>query len=110
MLRPKNAAERAIIDELLIASKCYCSSKYVEEHQNIQDVFYVEIFTLCEVIRRMYEADNARVSLIPIRDEKKTLVYVYYFKGDDTNLAFEKVIDVYSEKPVTIDAKGERHE
>lgn len=109
MLEPKNAAERAIIDELLIASRCYCSSKYVEEYQDIQNVFYTEIFTLSEVIKRMYEADNVRVSLIPIRNEK-TLLMVYYSKGDETELVLEKVINAYSEKPTIIDAKGEKYE
>lgn len=89
MLEPKNAAERAIIDELLIASRRYCSSKYVEEYQDIQNVFYTEIFTLSEVIKRMYKADNVRVSLIPIRNEKRTLVRVYYSKGDETELILE---------------------
>jgi hypothetical protein len=74
MLEPKNAAERAIIDD------------------------YTEIFTLSEVIKRMYEADSVRVSLIPIRNEKKTLVRVYYSKGDETELVLEKVINAYSEK------------
>lgn len=71
MLEPKNAAERAIIDD------------------------YTEIFTLSEVIKRMYEADSVRVSLIPIRNEKKTLVRVYYSKGDETELvAYKEIEDV----------------
>lgn len=64
---------------------------------------------MSEVIKRMYEADNVRVSLIPIRNEK-TLLRVYYSKGDETELVLEKVINAYSEKPTIIDAKGEKYE